>query len=561
MRDSTKLRLCFAAMSNAGPEGAPTGPKSAKTQKDPEIKVENSDQDESSANQSKEAAKEPSAGENNAKGEESAEEASKETVPETKESSESEVPVSFDDVQNEVASAGVTAQPAEVGVIAPDAEIEVKEEDPVKVEEQPKEEEDAKAADDDAALSSAPSKGKKPDSEPQAKGPPQLSLNRIFLSFAANRKRLAIDAEAVKSVKIHRSEHWIEIRIDASRQVDQTARKKGEGYLVCRGTLLEKRAKGQVNYTAVTRSDIAAAWDRAQNDVKPSDAELTDNEHLELPPFFRLDESSTDLVLQVHLDPSAPLPEPAWLRKNDVNELFASLQRGSSAIAGQSDTAVSVGTAQHVWAGKIEVLDPDPPPSMSTFLYEWVKESFIGSQKERRTFVDELLGRKKKDKAEEPASARVEGEEEAVVDEKPIKVEQGEEESDAERDSRVARAFVEIVLRLIKGERVSLPPTTTTDGIFAQALTTTSYTSSMTYPGLFMLSLLDLSLHNDAADAAKVRAQVDKMLMEMPRATLVKAVDLTWKDVEVGRKGSNGTSGAAANSAPVMKGGGQLGPL
>ncbi|TKY88367.1 hypothetical protein EX895_002719 [Sporisorium graminicola] len=579
MRDSTKLRFCFAAMSNAGPEGAPTGPKSAKIQ-EAKVEAESDVQDESSADQSEVVVREASTEESHAEGEGSVEVATKESVPESKEDSmpegkESEVQVASDDVQPEVASSLRQSQPVqpveEAAAAAVDRHIGTKEEAPVKAEEQANEEKDAKKADNDPTAS----KGKKlrsaTDSEPPAKGPPQLSMNRIFLSFAANRKRLAIDAEAVKSVKIHRSEHWIEIRIDASRQADQAAPRKGEGYLVCRGTLLEKRTKGQENYTAVTRSHIAAAWETAATDSKLPGTELADDEHLELPPFFRLDDASTDLVLQVHLDPSAPLPEPAWLRTNDMHELLASLQRGSSAIAGKSETAVSVGTAQHVWAGKIEVLDPDPPPSMSTLLSEWVRESFIGSQRERRKFVDELLGKKGKvrkaagEGKEGLAQVKVEGGEEAeaeaemitVAGEKGTKVEgderdaEGEEEADAERDARVARAFVEIVLRLIKGERV--PSTFSEGSSFAQALTSVSYTSSATYPGLFMLGLLDLALH-DPASAARVRAQVDGLLMEMPRAMVVKALDLTWKDVmEGGRKGGSAGGGAGVGRGGVQR--------
>ncbi|CBQ69571.1 conserved hypothetical protein [Sporisorium reilianum SRZ2] len=517
MRDSTKLRLCFAAMSNADPEGAPTGPKAEKVEA--KIEAENGGQGESLADPSEEVARETAAGEGDVKAEEAAAEGSKQSsMPESK---EDEVPTSSDNIKDEAASASEPAPPAppaEGVAEAVDAETEVKEEEPVQVEEQPKAEQDAKEADNDAAASNSEKPPTPTTTEPQAKGPPQLSLNRIFLSFAANRKRLAIDAEAVKSVRIHRSERWIEIRIDASRPAEQTARKKGEAYLVCRGTLFEKRAKGQENYTAVTRADIAAAWEAAQ----PGAA---DGEHLELPPFFRLPASCTDVVLHVHLDAGAPLPEPAWLRRNDVAELLAGLQRGSSSggVAGAGPL-----DPPHVWAGKIEVLDPEPPPSMRTFLYEWVKESFIGSQRERRRFVDQLLGRRKRERTSVPEEALIE----SAQDEKPPQPEHAaeEDETDAERDARVARAFIEIVTRLIKGERVTASAT----------LTRTSYTQSTTYAGVVVLGVLELALCT-AADAARVRARVDALLMHIPRAVLVKAVDLTWRDVVEGeRKGAGG---------------------
>uniref|UniRef100_V5ECL7 Uncharacterized protein n=2 Tax=Kalmanozyma brasiliensis (strain GHG001) TaxID=1365824 RepID=V5ECL7_KALBG len=548
LRDSTKLRLCFAAMSNAGPEGAPTGPKSSKMQA-LKTETESNFQEETIAeltvpdpNTTEEAeAREPSTAETKADDVGLAQELTEiKSEPEQPlvQTREDNIALGSDDA--EAPPANTSTELADATTAVTDANVKEKKKEDVEeggaaeknvaVKQEDDEQIDQIAAEhqDDETTSEA-DKNKKSrltaEPSPPAKGPPQLSLNRIFLSFAANRKRLAIDAEAVKSVKIHRSEHWIEICIDASQQDDHAHRKKGGEYLVCRGSLLEKRTKGQENYTAVSRTDIAAAWDAANGDA-------SDDDHLELPPFFRLPSSSPELVLHVRLDPSAPLPEPAWLRKNDVAELLANLQRGSSAIAGQSDTAVSVATAQHVWAGKIQVLDPDPPPSMSTFMYEWVKGSFIGSQKERRKFVDELLGK---------TAVKVEG--------TMVKVEEGAD-ADNERDARVARSFVEIVLRLIKGERVT---STIDSSVFTAALASTSYTSSTTYPGLFMLGLLEVAL---AADPAQVREQVDRMLMAFPRATLVKAVDLTWKDVvESGRKGEAPIPAAAP--APARPAGSQ----
>lgn len=325
----------------------------------------------------------------------------------------------------------------------------------------------------------------------------------------------------------------------------------------CADVQLEKRTKGQENYTAVTRSEIASAWEVGDAVVQgPETTDATENEgsddgYLELPPFTRLDPSTSTLTLFVHLDPSAPLPEPAWLRKNDVNSLLANLQRGSSAIAGRSETAISVATAQHVWAGKIEVVDPDPPPCMSTFLYDWVKESFIGSQKERRKFIDELLkGSIRQGQLE------VRGESVGGIKDGASVTEEVKTEGERERDVSVARAFVEIVLRLVKGERAPVTPATSASGdsSLVRALASTSFTSTTTYPGLVMLGLLDLALDNPASDPAAIRAQVDKLLMQIPHATLFKAVDLTWKDVvDVGRKGTVSSAGTTGGSGTTAK--------
>lgn len=574
LRDSTKLRICFAAVFNAAPEGAPTDSKPPKTQ-DAAIKVERSIQDEASvdrAEQNFDAAEGSEESKNDApkidiKAEEPNDLTEESSVQGVKEeqvavSSESAQAGIFDEVvePNESPVHADEGTPTAAGT----KEVESsKEPDEAKAENKKELEAPASQVVEDAANTCAASKSKKTrsavDNSPQTKGPPQLSSNRIFLSFAANRKRLAIDAEAVKSVKIHRSEHWVEIRINASHPTEQPARKKGEEYLVWQGTLLEKRGKGQDNYAAVTRSEIASAWKIAEAaDIESSGkGERSGDEHLELPPFFRLDESASDLVLRVHLDASAPLPEPAWLRKNEVGELLASLQRSSTGTAGKAETAVSVAAAQHVWAGKIEVMDPDPPPSMSTFLYEWIKESFVGSQKDRRKFVDGMLSWKKK---EHSSAARekikLERGAEAELGERRLKTQEGtmekaEKESDSERDVRVARLFVDMVSRLIKGERATLHTDSATSHL-ARAHDSSSCTST-TYPGLFMLGLLDISLDSADAQAAKrLRQRIDEMLIEMPRATLLKAADLAFKDLDESASKRSAVA-ASTQSAPASR--------
>lgn len=243
------------------------------------------------------------------------------------------------------------------------------------------------------------------------------------------------------------------------------------------------------------------------------------------------------------LDPSAPLPEPTWLRKNDVASLLANLQRSS----GRSETAVSVGAAQHVWAGKIEVVDPDPPPSMGTVLYEWVKESVVGSQRERKRFVDQLLCKAKDDGVKKEAKKEEEGEKER------------------ERNVRVTRSFIEIILRLIKGERVAIPPSNLNDvggsssaptesSSFSRAASKAMLTTTTTYPGWIMISLLNLLLDNPATDSAEVRRQVDRMCMDIPKSSLFKGLDLTFKDgVGDGRESTAGQGGVGGS------GGGKVG--
>ncbi|KAJ1572749.1 hypothetical protein NDA15_002918 [Ustilago hordei] len=561
LRESTKVRFCFAAMSNAGPEGAPTGPKAeqipeAAADTSTEVKVKTEDGVEAEADNV------------SAEGQEKAMDAPAAEAEQEKPAKEDagarqevKVETVADVKQDETAAGGPDADTVEEksseeqsAQLTEDEAADATREGVGEKEEDKKQESKAKPGneteqqDEESATASSTGKKAKPpaDLAPQAKGPPQLSLNRIFLSFAANRKRLAIDAEAVKSVRIHRSEHWIEIIINTARQNAAAGRKKGEEYLVCNKTLLEKRAKGQENYTAVTLNGIASFW-TSSSSSSASFAESNEAEHLELPPFFRLPHPSPQLTILVKLDPSAPLPEPTWLRKNDVASLLANLQRSS----GRSETAVSVGAAQHVWAGKIEVVDPDPPPSMGAVLYEWVKESVVGSQRERKRFVDQLL-----------CKAKGHGVKEAK------KEEEGEKER--ERDVRVTRSFIEIILRLIKGERVAIPPSNLNDmggsssaptesSSFSRAASKAMLTTTTTYPGWIMISLLNLLLDNPATDSAEVRRQVDRMCMDIPKSSLFKGLDLTLKDgVGDGRESTAGQGGVGGSGGSKV-GAGRIG--
>lgn len=264
LRESTKLRLCFAAMSNAGPEGAPTGPKATQNQGsivDTETSIQdhkleaqpeqNSAVDEQRSSESATAAeretKEKTDLEGVSKQEVSTTEFSVGSTADTTEAHVAERDLSAASQALEASESpmeGVStkepARPAEIDAAAPaEAANEMqREEHKTQVEEAETSKKDHQT--DDVVTPSTMAKKTRSDGGdvvPHAKGPPQLSLNRIFLSYAANRKRLAIDAETVHSVKINRSEHWVEICIDTSRQQSQT-RKKGEEYLVCNGTLV-----------------------------------------------------------------------------------------------------------------------------------------------------------------------------------------------------------------------------------------------------------------------------------------------------------------------------------
>lgn len=108
----------------------------------------------------------------------------------------------------------------------------------------------------------------------ESKGPPQLSSNRIGLTYASGARRLVIDAEVVKEVRFCRSEKSAEIVIDAvtmprSRPRGAVWKKRAEEWVICKGVLLESRKRNplvesrkqdNVSYDAVSRRQLEHAW-------------------------------------------------------------------------------------------------------------------------------------------------------------------------------------------------------------------------------------------------------------------------------------------------------------
>lgn len=203
-RELSKLSFSFAAQSNAGPEGAPTGPKAdlvpVSAKDDVEVPHESV---------AETPAQEPA---NEGGGDRDQQDSD---VKEPK------------DAEAESSDKIASTEPTASAVQQPDAQAQT---EPEKVEEA-----NGAAVDEETPFDGNAAAASSKVSA--SKGPPQLPLNRIFLSFAGNRKRLAINAEAVKSVRIHRSEHWVEIVIRASGQ-NEAMLKKGQDFLVCNGTLV-----------------------------------------------------------------------------------------------------------------------------------------------------------------------------------------------------------------------------------------------------------------------------------------------------------------------------------
>lgn len=126
----------------------------------------------------------------------------------------------------------------------------------------------------------------------ETKGPPQLSSNRIGLTYASGARRLVMDAEVVKEVRFCREEKRVEIVINAvtmprTRPRAASWKKRAEEWVICKGVLLESRKQGpvvehrkqdNVSYDAVSRRQLEHAWfhETEEEGTETKDEELTE---------------------------------------------------------------------------------------------------------------------------------------------------------------------------------------------------------------------------------------------------------------------------------------------
>ncbi|KAF8520061.1 hypothetical protein JB92DRAFT_2896025 [Gautieria morchelliformis] len=160
------------------------------------------------------------------------------------------------------------------------------------------------------------------------------SPNRVSISYASGARRLLIDAQVVETMKIWRGEGRIEVLLSLERQGD----------LDLKGLLAETYSPGTQSY--------------ARLQLLPTDDDL-------LPP----------LTLTIYLDKDKPMTEPRWVKTGDVEEWLRNTF-GIFWVSGDDG-----------WEKRIEVVDPDPPPTIHTVLENWSSSSLVGLDAERQRFV------------------------------------------------------------------------------------------------------------------------------------------------------------------------------
>ncbi|OCH95855.1 hypothetical protein OBBRIDRAFT_883479 [Obba rivulosa] len=174
------------------------------------------------------------------------------------------------------------------------------------------------------------------------------SANRLSVSYAAGTRRMVIDAEIVDKLKVFRADGRIEVSLNVEED-------EPTGY---KGILMEA-------YSEATSSYIALEWSEALE----SDPTI--------PPFFRATLPSK-MTLLARLDKERPLSEPRWVKTGDVQDWLRSMFGRMFWVAGD---------AADGWEKKIEVVDPDPAPTIWTVLEAWATNSSVGLPNERQRFV------------------------------------------------------------------------------------------------------------------------------------------------------------------------------
>ncbi|KAF8665678.1 hypothetical protein AX16_000131 [Volvariella volvacea WC 439] len=175
------------------------------------------------------------------------------------------------------------------------------------------------------------------------------SANRLSISYAGGNRRLVIDAEIVDTLKLFRQEGRIEVAMTIVRE--------GEDNL--KGIQVEGLSETTKSYVPL------------QTILEQPESDVT------VPPFVKLTPSNS-LVLYVYLDTVRPLSEPKWAKTGDIQEWLKSMFGRMFWVAGE---------AAEGWEKKIQVVDPDPPPTIWTVLEGWAVNSPVGILTERQRFV------------------------------------------------------------------------------------------------------------------------------------------------------------------------------
>ncbi|OWZ63227.1 hypothetical protein AYX15_04748 [Cryptococcus neoformans] len=193
----------------------------------------------------------------------------------------------------------------------------------------------------------------------------QPSWNRLSILWEDSRRRMCFDVDVVDKVRIWRKEGKIEVELKMPETSEQ---EEGTEARLPKGVLMELWNKNEDRFVPYSIPDASSLNSPTESDptVPPF--------HL-LSPNLSLDKKP--LTVTVYLNQKNPLSEPKWLRTNTADAwLFESFESRKGVDAG--------------WRGKLEVVDPDPAPTLQSILDNWASNSSLGTPSSRRAFIADL---------------------------------------------------------------------------------------------------------------------------------------------------------------------------
>ncbi|WVQ77134.1 hypothetical protein IAR50_006817 [Cryptococcus sp. DSM 104548] len=203
---------------------------------------------------------------------------------------------------------------------------------------------------------------------------PGPSWNRLSVVWEQSTRRLCFDAEVVGRVRIWRKEGKIEVELkEGGKESKKESEKEGE-------------KEGEDEWTGLPKGVMMEMYDPLEQRFLPYTSPSDDPS---VPPLNLISPTLTHndapVIVTVHLNTKNALSEPKWLKSNQADAwLFENFESKKGADAG--------------WRGKLEVMDPDPAPTLPGILDGWASNCTLGTPSSRRAFTsflssspDELL--------------------------------------------------------------------------------------------------------------------------------------------------------------------------
>ncbi|KAH7339111.1 hypothetical protein B0J17DRAFT_401961 [Rhizoctonia solani] len=206
---------------------------------------------------------------------------------------------------------------------------------------------------------------------------PDRSANRISISYANSTRRLVIDADVVKKVRIVRAK----ARVEISLMVEVVRGDNPEAGDEEKEPKTEEKEDSKENWSWASMIVSVVFWSKCTTslpNVRIDYSPCCDSRRRPHPPdLSKIGHTPSEITIVVHLDRDKPLTETKWVKTGDLDEWlsneFGPLRPDPSGRAN--------------WSGKIQVADPDPAPTITTLMEAWCGHTMVGQPKERRRFV------------------------------------------------------------------------------------------------------------------------------------------------------------------------------